>query len=172
MTFRDSGPNAQGSWARLPVTEWFLKKGKRKPALYQAWASSGLASPAKPGTSGPLKGAPDRARLRLRPMLFFRWIQLEQLSPVQNPAKRLLPMKPALEIIKGRSLGRAFRKPSRLAMAMPRAYWLWYALWGLDPSLNSMSSWTTTFKAGSFMSSHTPDTPRRAKASMRLAHQP
>ena len=89
------------------------------PALYQAMASSASAWPPKPGTSGPLNGMPDSARLSVPGMHRRRWCQLLQLSPVHSAVQRLEPVAALRESTNGRSSGRAALEafPGRLRHA-------------------------------------------------------
>src|SRR6187549_2232990 len=79
----DSLGKTQGSWCLEVRMQWLRKNGNRNPALYQSTNSPSLQLPPNPGTSPPLKGMPDSARLRVLPMDMCRWWWLDQLSPVQ-----------------------------------------------------------------------------------------
>ncbi len=59
------GPKAQGSFLRVPLSEWPRQKGKKAPVPTHRAHRDEVGSPTKPPRSGPLKGWPDRPRVRL-----------------------------------------------------------------------------------------------------------
>ncbi len=128
--------------------------------------------PWKPPTSAPTKGWPDTPIPAPIGIPTHRWSQRDWLSPIQFAACRWMPAEPARDRMKVRSSGMACSRPSCVAIAISRAYWLWNRSCEAVPRSNSIRCGGMLPVAGSFMSFQMPASPDATCSALRRPHHP